>query len=229
MCVCGDTRADHTAKTLLRNDACAYAHDPDNPCWCYGFMPMLNPDGSLMTFLSMGKLTDEQEAVLRQFVMGFNIHDIGAGQLGMAKKLQELGAHTVTAVDKIYSHHPVVSPHPSITLVGEYFDEYANHGHFIDVAFVSWPEAYGQDRIVDLLRGARIVIYLGSNFDGTACGSEAMFQYLSQRNVLALVPHRWNSLIVYGNEYPVQRRLVPEEYAALHRDRDYFAWGVDIG
>jgi hypothetical protein len=226
--VCGDLRVDHTAKTLLRNDACAYAHDPDNPCWCYGFMPMYNPDGTLMNFISHGKLNDEQEAVLRRFVMGYNVHDIGAGQLALAKKLQELGAHTVTAIDKMYSHHMVFTPHPSITLVGEYFEEYARHGHFIDVAFVSWPEVHGQRRIVDLLRGARTIIYLGSNFDGTACGSVEMFQYLSQREVLALVPAKWNSLIVYGHTYPIQRRLLPEEYAAIHRANEYFEWGADI-
>lgn len=214
--------------------ACAYAHDSDNPCWCYKFVPLINADGSLMASISMGKLTDEQEAVLRQFVMGYNVHDIGAGQLGLARKLIELGAHTVTAVDRVYADFrnnnfndcaPWVPPLPGITLVGEYFEEYARHGHFIDVAFVSWPEVYNQDRIVDLLRGARTIIYLGSNFDGTACGSEEMFRYLSQRNVLALVPHRRNSLIVYGNEH-VTRRLLPEEYAAPCRSSiGYLVYG----
>lgn len=199
-------------------------------------MPMLNPDGSLMTFLSIGKLNDEQEAVLRQFVMGYNIHDIGAGQLGLSKKLIELGAHTVTAVDRIYADFrnnnfndcaPWVAPLPGISLVGEYFEEYARHGHFIDVAFISWPEAYHQQGIVQLIERARVVIYLGSNFDGISCGSEDMFCTLSQRNVLATVPHRFNTLIVYGNEW-VARRLLPEEYAALNRGTNYFVYGDDI-
>ncbi len=230
LCACGDPRSAHTAKTLSRNDACAYAHDSDAPCWCYKYTPaggglLLQADGIPMT-ISMGKLTDEQEAVVRNFVAGYNVHDLGAGQLGMAAKLRDLGAHTVTAVDKIYRYLPF-SPPTLVTLVGEYFEEYAAHGHYIDVAFVSWPEAWRLDGIVDLLRTARVVIYLGSNFDGTACGTEDMFRHLSRRNVLALVPHKWNSLIVYGNDI-VQRRLLPEEYAALNRDKAYCVCGAAI-
>ena len=198
---------------------------------------LLNADGSLMTTISMGKLNDEQEAVLRNFVMGYNVHDIGSGQLGLSRKLIELGAHTVTAIDKLYADFrnnnfkdcaPWVPPHPGITLVGEYFEEYASYGHFIDVAFVSWPEAYHPDNgLVALLTGVRTVIYLGTNFDGTACGSIALFQHLSRRNILATVPHKWNTLLVYGNEQQT-RRLLPEEYAALHRDGAYFKFGDDL-
>jgi len=188
---------------------------------------MLNPDGSLMTFISHGQLTDEQEAVVRIFVAGRNVHDIGAGQLALAQKLVELGAHTVTAVDRIYSHCTVTCP-PQVTLVGEYFEEYAKHGHLVDVAFLSWPEAYQQQGVVQLIDEARVVIYLGNNFDGVSCGSEEMFQHLVQREVLALVPHKFNSLIVYGSTRVVRRQL-PEEFAALHREMTgYFTYGEDI-
>ncbi len=79
-----------------------------------------------------------------------------------------------------------------------------------------------------MLNTARTVIYLGSNFDGVSCGSEEMFHELSRREVLALVPHKFNSLIVYGSQR-VQRRLLPEEYAGLHRDATgWFAYGEDI-
>lgn len=171
-----------------------------------------------MTNIAMGQLTDEQEAIVRQYVAGYNVHDIGAGQLGLSKKLLELGAHTVTALDKDYNHrlHLYQTGLP-ITLVGETFEEYARHGHFIDVAFVSWPETYQQFGIVQLLRDARITIYLGSNFDGTACGSKEMFEQLVMQEVLATVPHRWNTLIVYGNRRVVRRPLM-EELAALRRD-----------
>ncbi len=138
VCGCGHTREEHTAKTLGRNDACAYALDSDGPCFCAGFSQgrgyLLNPDGSLMT-ISIGNLTDEQEAVVKIFVAGCNVHDIGAGQLALAMKLIELGANSVTAIDKIYSYE-VVHPLSRITPVGESFEEYAKHGHFIDVAFV---------------------------------------------------------------------------------------------
>lgn len=188
---------------------------------------MLNPDGSLMTFISHGQLTDEQEAVVRTFVAGYNVHDIGAGQLALAQKLIELGANTVTAVDKCYSH-TLVKSLPHITLVGEYFEEYAKHGHVVDVAFLSWPEAYQQQGVVQLIEDARVVVYLGNNFDGVSCGSEEMFQHLVQREVLGLVPNQFNSLIVYGNSR-IKRRPLPEEYAGLHREMTgYFNYGEDI-
>lgn len=177
---------------------------------------LLNADGTLMNFISMGKLTDEQEAVVRNFVMGYNVHDLGAGQLGMAAKLMDLGAHTVTAVDKTYSQRVAYPPRPLITLVGEEFNEYVRHGHYVDVAFICWPEVYQTQGLERLVRDARVTIYIGQNFDGSACGSRELFEELMTHEVLATVPHRWNTLIVYGQRR-VLRKPLPEEYAAMHR------------
>lgn len=177
---------------------------------------------------AFGDLNEEQEAVVRNFVAGYSVHDLGAGELKIAAKLVELGAHRVIAVDKLYSHRVLNLPHPTVFLVGEYFEEYAMHGHLIDVAFVSWPEAWRLPGLVRLLADARISIYLGSNFDGVSCGTEELFQFWSRRNVLATVPSKQNTLIVYGN-LVTQRRLLPEEYAALHRGTiGYFTYGEDI-
>lgn len=183
-----------------------------------------------MTCIAMGKLNDEQEAVVRTFVQGMNVHDLGAGQLGMARKLVELGAHTVTAVDKDYEGRlQLYQDRPAqVSLVGETFEEYARHGHFIDVAFVCWPECYQQEGIVELINKVRVVIYLGSNFDGTACGCTDMWENLKRKEVLALVPSRWNSLIVYAGQKWIARRPVPEEYAALHRHEPYISYNSTI-
>lgn len=191
---------------------------------------LINPDGTVMTFISMGRLDDEQEAVVRNFVAGYNVHDLGAGQLGMANRLSDLGAHTVTAVDKDYEGNldRYTDRRPNVSLVGETFEEYAKHGHFIDVAFVCWPECYGQDGIVELLNNVRTIIYLGSNFDGSACGHQDMWESLKRKEVLALVPGRWNSLIVYAGQKWVARRPLPEEYAALHRSGPFFKYGADL-
>ncbi len=180
--------------------------------------------------VSHGHLNDEQEAVLRTFVAGYCVHDLGAGQLGLAKKLVELGAHMVTALDKEYSwnFHRYQANLPHVLLVGETFEEYARHGHFVDVAFISWPVAHHLPGLVDIIRQARTVIYLGSNFDGTVCGSHDLFEHLLQREVLALVPHRFHRLIVYGMQ-GVQRAPLPEEYAALHRGRGGFAYEGGLG
>lgn len=173
--------------------------------------------------ISVGQLNAEQEAVVRNFVAGYSVHDLGSGQLGLARKLLELGAHMVTAVDKEYSWnlHRYQTGMPHLLLVGETFEEYARHGHFVDVAFISWPEVYQQHGLVDIIRQARVVVYLGSNFDGTVCGSVELFQHLAQREVLALAPAKFNSLIVYGRQ-GAQRRLLPEEVAALRREAELY-------
>lgn len=184
-----------------------------------------------MTCIAMGGLNDEQEAVVRNFVQGFNVHDLGAGQLGMSRKLVELGAHTVTAIDKDYEGrlHLYQDRPPQVNLVGELFEEYAKHGHFIDVAFVCWPECYAQNGIVQLIQNVRVIIYLGSNFDGIACGAHDMWAVLKNREVLAYVPNRWNSLIVYAGQKWVARRPLPEEYAALNREGSYLKYDDDLG
>jgi len=191
---------------------------------------MVNPDGTVMTFISIGKFNDEQEAVVRNFVAGYNVHDLGAGQLGMANQLSDLGAHTVTAVDKNYAGNldRYTDRRPNVNLVGEYFEEYARHGHFIDVAFVCWPECYEQQGLVQLIHNVRTVIYLGSNFDGAACGSTEFWETMKRREVLAVVPDRWNSLIVYAGQKWIARRPLPEEYAGLHRAGSHFAYGADL-
>lgn len=189
---------------------------------------LLNPDGTVMTCIAMGQLYAEQELIVRRYVQGHDVHDLGAGQLGMSKKLIELGAHTVTAVDKDYeSRMHLYGTFPRITLVGETFEQYARHEHYIDVAFVCWPECYQQRGIVRLLMNVRTIIYLGTNFDGTACGSTEMWEHLRHNEVLAYVPHRFNNLIVYNGTRWIARRPLPEEYAGLHRDGPPLVYGED--
>ena len=69
--------------------------------------------------------------------------------------------------------------------------------------------------IVKVLADAEIVIYLGKNTDGSACGYDKMWEHLRSREVLAHVPDRRNTLTVYGPRVIV-RPQTGEEIAFLH-------------
>lgn len=165
-----------------------------------------------------GRLSVEQCSVLTQYLKGRVVHDLGAGDLTLAGGLLELGARHIVAVDADYRwHKPPVSI--QVTLVGAYFDAYVATEPEIDVAFVSWPEQYAIQGLRSLVQRAKTVIYLGSNFDGTVCGSFDLWTHLRLRQVLATEPDRKNTLIVYGELGP-RRPLLPEEYSALRCEMD---------
>lgn len=165
-----------------------------------------------------GRLSDAQRAVVARHVAGKTVHDLGAGRLGLAATLIELGAKKVLAVDKEPAW--TNTPKTGVQYVRGYFRDYAPSS--IPVAFASWPQnaATGLHR---LLEQAPCVIYLGSNVDWSSCGYPLMWQQLSAREVLEHVPDRPNTLIVYGPAR-IERPGLPEEYAALDQER---MWGYN--
>lgn len=167
--------------------------------------------------MSNGKLSARQRELVKPVVEGETIHDLGAGDLSLAHVLIWLGAARVVAIDK--------QPMPDgadlrIDRVTSYFNHYREP---IQTAFVSWPINWADEGLVECVRRASIVIYLGSNMDGSACGATALWEHLSGRIILAHEPERSNTLIVYGPDL-VDRELVPEEFAALNTQR---MWGYD--
>jgi hypothetical protein len=66
---------------------------------------------------------------------------------------------------------------------------------------------------------AETLVYLGKNTDGSACGFPGLFEVLARREILAYVPDRPNTLIIYGKfiRQPNEphREPMPEEHAAL--------------
>ena len=76
--------------------------------------------------------------------------------------------------------------------------------------------------MLEPVRKAKRVIYLGNNMDGTVCGSPKLYKHLSRRQVLAHAPERRNTLIVYGGLLRGrQRELLPEERAGIDQSRIY--------
>jgi len=164
--------------------------------------------------MSYGKLNPHQREVLNVVIQNRQVTDLGAGDCELAHELLRLGARGVLAVDKTFQ--PRVE---SIQYIQSYFNAYTEA---IETAFLSWPPNWNCPGLIDLLDRADVVAYLGKNTDGTACGYSLLFEYLVSREVVAYVPDRRNTLIVYGSGRG-KRAPLGEEYAGLNTE-DWFAY-----
>jgi hypothetical protein len=172
-----------------------------------------------------GSLTDCQQEILRPLVVGNTVHDLGAGDLSLARTLIECGAKGVVAIDK---EMMLDSKVPSIETIHAYFDQYANP---IDIAFLSWPVNWSSG-VLRLVRRARLVIYLGKNTGGIVCGYPDLWWHLRTREVLRHIPGRKNSFIIYGPGTRGCKGHLPEEHAALDDKRvwtfeELEQWGLE--
>lgn len=168
-----------------------------------------------------GSINENQALALHVWVQNREVHDFGAGDLQLSIAMLHLGAKTVVAVDKEHRHLHMLQASDGLKLVGEHFDRFVARDPVIDVAFISWPVVYGTQGLAELTRRAKTVIYLGSNFNGTVCGSNELWQHLRGREIELSVSDPRNTLIIYGKHDPtLRRRLDPEEYAAYRRDID---------
>jgi hypothetical protein len=174
-------------------------------------LPPLTPPSLTASY---GSLNKEQMGVLRSFIKGRRLRDYGCGNLRLTITLVRLfGARHVEAIDQDL----VSVPRQLRSQIAFTQSHFYRVGPSTRTAFVSWP--INHDTYLDrCLVHAPRVIYLGTNMGGTACGYPHFWLSLVQREVLAYVPHAHNTLIVYGDKLKRRRRLMPEEYAALHRD-----------
>lgn len=165
---------------------------------------------------SFGRLSDAQRELLRPFVAGRVVHDLGAGSGALSLILLELGATHVVAIDKELG----LQTHDLVTSVECYFDEYSSDDP-IDTVLVSWIPNYPTPGLSFLASLAKQVIYLGKNTDGSSCGTRELMVGLLSRHVLAHAPERQNTLTVYGESQGryVDRQVTGEEYAALYETR----------
>lgn len=200
---------------------------------------------------SFGKLSAAQAEIVSRVVRGRTVHDIGAGEHALSRQLIDLGAREVVAIEaasKQYGRLEYGTPYEAITAVPVSFRQYgrmtksaksfarAEGGRPlgpakpIQIAFVSWPtpedskfKTHSDYSILGIVRRAPVVIYLGSNMDGTMCGSRKLYEHLSRRKVLAHEPNKQNTLIVYNGLLPAgkERELLPEELAGIDAGNVY--------
>lgn len=149
-----------------------------------------------------GSLCPGQERTLAPFIRDKVVADLGCGNGSLSDKLDAMGAAKCLRIDKTQA--------PITRLFQE------GPGDLVyDVAFVSWPSNnQSATALIPWLMRAEIVVYLGSNFDGTACGTREFFAYLQMRELLAYVPDRANSLIIVGKPLEISRPPTDEELAA---------------
>ena len=174
-----------------------------------------------MSHLRYGFLATGMSELIAHCVKGQDVWDLGAGSdLAHTKNMLKLGARSVTAVEKAELYDDTVIPRGA-TLIRSYSNSVQLPETGIDVAFLAFPQNTNLPGLVSILEQSRIIIYLGSNTDATACGNMNLYLHFLQRDVLATIPNRRNSLIVYGARSDIHakpRRPLPEEWAGLHPD-----------
>ena len=154
-----------------------------------------------------GTPTKEQARVIRPFVRGKVVHDLGAGDLRLSKRLRSWGAERVVALDKKL---PRKIPE-GVDFKEGYFKDFTEAP---EVVWLSWPVNHEAPGLVGILERTPLVLYLGTNTNGTACGGQDLWRHLRTREVLAYEADLSNTLIVYGVNR-VERGLCGEEVAAL--------------
>ncbi len=170
------------------------------------------------------RLSHEQSVVLAPYVVHLTVYDLGCGpDLTMASELIDMGADGVVAVDK----EPLRLRRRGVRTMQRRFDEFERFPEDGDVAFVSWPINAPNPGLIRMLDAAPIIVYIGKNTDGSACGDRALFKLFMGRKLLEYMPSRENCLIIYGEKLPYDRVLsevltprdpVGEEYAALQSE-----------
>lgn len=190
-----------------------------------------------MKLFSYARLMPDQLDALRPFIKNKVIHDLGAGPLGFSHTLIQLSAKHVVAVDSCYKSpsenhlnncNKWKSGSPKISLRAETFEEFArSNKRVLRTVVVSWPmntraTNAGDIYLSVLVALAHTVIYIGTNFDGSACGGPMLFRELRRREVRLHAPAPLNSLIVYGKVLNEPRGLLPEEQAQLSDDIVYY-------
>lgn len=157
-----------------------------------------------------GTLTTEQCSVLAAVVRGRVVHDLGAGSGELSDVLIDLGAERVIAIDKDWRGRQ--DPH-KVEVHRCYFHDF--DGPAPDVAFLSWPVNWHVNGLIALLEKARLVVYLGTNTGGSACGWPGLFEHLLRRTIVVHAPDQRNTLTVYGPPCPLRAPETGEEHAML--------------
>lgn len=165
--------------------------------------------------MTYGRMNARQRRAVADAVRGETVIDLGCGDLGWAAMLVgECQAERVIAVDKAPC---LINLAPDkIEVVESRFEYY--DGVIPDIAFLSWPMNHPMPGLLRLVEQIPIVIYLGKNVDGSACGWPGLFEHFSGRALALHMPHHGSTLTVYGEPCDA-RQLTGEEIAA----RFYYA------
>ncbi len=164
--------------------------------------------------MGFGYLSKAQKLAIKPYVSGCEVLDLGAGDLSLSRDMLRFGATHVVAIDKEIGPRP---PKLVTKILASFTGYAARTTEPIQVALISWPVNWPVPGLVELVAWSNIVIYLGTNSDGNACGFSELWKSLSKRTVIEHVPERENTLIIYGRD-TLERENLPEEWAALNQE-----------
>ena len=155
------------------------------------------------------RLTARQRLLLAQHVKGRSVLDIGGRTGELAQICKTLGAKSTALLD---THPDPVEP--MTTHAVNMLSLRAEEAYRLsDVLLLSWPECTPDlGALPPKLGKGKTLIYLGSNHDGTACGSASFWKQIVHNKVLGHVDDRQNTMIVYGLGQPRTTKLLWEEY-----------------
>ena len=178
-----------------------------------------------------GRFSDAHQRVVRSYVRGRTVVDLGAGDCERAYTLSKLGALKVHAVDPniprkyldpenfpddagpIETHH--CDGRTFEKLVASVLPLSAKGR--IDVLYLAWPTAGGTERpgFLALIERSDVVIVTTKNTDGIAVGTAKMWGALCSREVLSYRPEKENTLIVYGEPCAYRSSVHYEELMGI--------------
>lgn len=161
-----------------------------------------------LNMLCSGKISDIQRQIIKKYISGKQVYDLGCGNLMLSYDLLNMGASSVFAVDKEIPEQ--IPLHPLLKFQKSYFKNITDTP---EIAFVSWPDnnaVFG-----DLIAKSKIIIYLGKNYAGTCCGSQSFWFPLYKREILE-INFDLNTLIIYGPNL-CKRDLYGEEIGRFTR------------
>lgn len=160
---------------------------------------------------------DGLEPQLRAACAGLRVIDLGAGGFTTARLLKG-HAQSVTLVDRDWPHavrevlagtrHPTgpLTPMQHARVVDARFSEILVEPGSYDVAILAWPLNRYLPGLIEILVNIPSVVYLGCNWNGSACGDGVLFKHLITRPVGVEAANAANALTVYGAPLP------PEEW-----------------
>jgi hypothetical protein len=159
--------------------------------------------------LCSGKISDVQRQIIKKYISGKQVYDLGCGNLWLSYKLLDMGASSIFAVDKKIPEETLLR-HPLIQFQKSYFKNITDTP---EIVFVSWPD--NNANFGDLISKSKIIIYLGKNYGGTCCGSQSFWFPLYKREILE-INFDLDTLIIYGPTF-CKRDLYGEEIGRFTR------------
>lgn len=170
--------------------------------------------------VGFGRLTLRQKVTLSLHVKGRVVHDLGAGDLELARLMLTLGAKRVHAIDRIEVARSSLLQ-KGLSYKRAYFHDLPKTP--MDVLFTSWPINHDSGIVPHVERAGK-VIYLGCNTGGSMCGMPDLFAAMIRRELLAYVPDRHNSLVIVGKHLEGPRAPTGEELAGLNIQSEYYSF-----